>query len=159
MQVVGDEAKPAPTLVQLLEGDVGHQQAADHKERIHRGQSVHHSPKGKAKTAGLYEEHLPDVADGQVGGHHEEVVAEDDPRHADEPDPVDDVQVVRAGGLLRGHDGDKVGVEGEGEAEAEAKGRRLGSWRGVVVVHPEDASEDVDQGSEAEEDAEDGKCH
>ena len=119
MEVVDDEAELAPTLVQLLQGEVGHQQPAQHEEGVNRGQRVQHRSEGKAQTAGLNAQRLEGVADGEILAEEEKAVAQQDPAHADKPDAIEDVEVVRAVGLLGGHDGGEVGVEGEGEAEFE----------------------------------------
>jgi hypothetical protein len=86
VKVVDDEVELAATSVQLLQCHVGHQQAAQQEEGVNGGQSVHHGPEGEAQSASLHAQHLVHV------------------------------QVVRTAGLLRGHNGDEVGIEGEGKA-------------------------------------------
>jgi hypothetical protein len=116
VKVIDDEVELAATSVQLLQCHVGHQQATQQEEGVNGGQSVHHGPEGEAQSASLHAQHLVHVGDAHVAAHHEEVVAQQDPGHADEPHPVEHVQVVRTAGLLRGHNGDEVGIEGEGKA-------------------------------------------
>ena len=160
MQVVGDEAEPALTLVQLLEGHVGHQQSTQHKEGVHGRQRVHYCAEGKTQSACLNIHDLPGIADAEVVGHKEEAVAKKNPGHADEANSIEHIQIVCPCGLLCGHDGNEVCVEREGKAHLEGQGWRLWGESGLAgLVDLEDALANVNQGAQSQEDAQDGKGH